>query len=142
MGGITGGVVLLHNPPGPVYMTRTDPVDEDELEYAGDQVERVFRALELVAGIDDPVQLLGERLALTEDANVQQSALEDGATVTLEGGTWHEVEIDDETVDVLAELDGRATLAEAIDRARVPRRRSTLADVQELLELGILELRS
>jgi hypothetical protein len=52
------------------------------------------------------------------------------------------VEIDDETVDVLAELDGRATLAEAIDRARVPRRRSTLADLQELLELGILELRS
>ena len=142
VGWITEGAVLLHKRPGPVYMTRTDPVDEDELEYAGDQVERVFRALELVAGIDDPVQLLGERLALVEDANVQQSALEDGATVILEGGTWHEVEIDDETVDVLAELDGRATLAEAIDRARVPRRRSTLADVQELLEVGILELRS
>jgi len=62
--------------------------------------------------------------------------------VILEEGTWHEVEIDDETADVLVELDGRATLAEAIDRARVPRRRSTLADVQELLELGIVELRS
>ena len=61
----------------------------------------------------------------------------DGATVILEEGTWHEVEIDDETVEVLVELDGRATLAEAIDRARVPRRRSILADVQELLELGI-----
>ena len=79
---------------------------------------------------------------MTEDANIQQSATEDGATVILEEGTWHEVEIDDETVDVLVELDGRADLAEAIDRARVPRRRSTLADVQELLELGIVELRS
>jgi len=133
--------VLMHKRPGEVHMIRTDPVDEDELEYAGDQVERVFRALELVVGIDDPAQLLGERLALTEDANIQQSATEDGATVILEGGTWHEVEIDDETVDVLVELDGRATLAEAIDRARVPRRRSTLAEVQELLELGIVELR-
>jgi hypothetical protein len=123
-------------------MIRTDPVDEDELEYAGDQVERVFKALQLVAGIDDPVELLGERLKLTEDARIQQSAGEEGAIVILEEGTWHEVEIDDETVDVLVELDGRATLSEAIDRARVPRRRSTLADVQELLELGIVELRS
>jgi hypothetical protein len=142
VGWITEGAVLLHKRPGAVHMIRTDPVDEDELEYAGDQVERVFKALELVSGIDDPAQLLGERLALTEDANIQQSATEEGATVILEEGTWHEVEIDDETVDVLVELDGRATLAEAIDRARVPRRRSTLADVQELLELGIVELRS
>jgi hypothetical protein len=123
-------------------MIRTDPVDEDELEYAGDQVERVFKALERVAAIDDPAELLDERLALVEDANIQQSAGEEGATVILEEGTWHEVEIDDETVEVLVELDGRATLAEAIDRARVPRRRSTLADIQELLELGMLDLRS
>jgi SAM-dependent methyltransferase len=141
VGWITEGAVLMHKRPGEVHMIRTDPVDEDELEYAGDQVERVFRALELVAGINDPVELLNERLLLVEDANIQQSPTEEGATVILEEGTWHEVEIDDETVDVLVELDGRATLAEAIDRARVPRRRSTLADVQELLELGIVELR-
>ena len=95
-----------------------------------------------VAEIDDPVELLDERLALVEDANIQQSAGEEGATVILEEGTWHEVDIDDETVDVLVELDGRVTLAEAIDRARVPRRRSTLAEIQELFELGIVELRS
>jgi methylase of polypeptide subunit release factors len=142
VGWITEGAVLMHKRPGEVHMIRTDPVDEDELEYAGDQVERVFKALQLVAGIDDPVELLGERLKLTEDARIQQSAGEEGALVILEEGTWHEVEIDDETVDVLVELDGRATLSEAIDRARVPRRRSTLADVQELLELGIVELRS
>ncbi|MFL5961608.1 MAG: methyltransferase [Gaiellaceae bacterium] len=142
VGWITEGAVLLHKRPAEVHMIRTDPVDEDELEYAGDQVERVFKALELVAGIDDPVELLGERLALVEDARIQQSAGEDGALVILEEGTWQEVEVDEETVDLLLELDGRATLAEAIDRARVPRRRSTLADVQELLELGIVELRS
>jgi SAM-dependent methyltransferase len=142
VGWITEGAVLLHKRPGEVHMIRTDPVDEDELEYAGDQVERVFAALELVSGIDDPVELLGKRLSLVDDARIQQSAGEEGALVVLEEGTWHEVEIDEETVDVLLELDGRATLAEAIDRARVPRRRSTLADIQELLELGIVELRS
>jgi methylase of polypeptide subunit release factors len=142
VGWITEGAVLLHKRPGDVHMIRTDPVDEDELEYAGDQVERVFKALERVAVIDDPGELLDDRLALVEDARIQQSAGEEGATVILEEGTWHEVEIDDETVEVLVELDGRATLAEAIDRARVPRRRSTLAEIQELLEVGILELRS
>jgi methylase of polypeptide subunit release factors len=140
VGWVTEGAVLMHKRPGELHMIRTDPVDEDELEYAGDQVERVFQALELVATLDDPVALLGERFALVEEARIQQDAIDDGATVILEEGTWHEVEIDDETVDVLVELDGRATLAEAIDRARVPRRRSTLADIQELLELGILEL--
>ena len=139
VGWVTEGAVLVHKRPGEVHMIRTDPVDEDELEYAGDQVERVFHALAVVADIDDPVALLDERFALVEDAQIQQDAIRDGATVILEEGTWHEVEIDDETVDVLVELDGRATLAEAIDRARVPRRRSTLADVQELFELGILE---
>lgn len=139
VGWVTEGAVLVHKRPGEVHMIRTDPVDEDELEYAGDQVERVFHALEVVADIDDPVALLDERFSLVEDAQIQQDAIRDGATVILEEGTWHEVEIDDETVDVLVELDGRATLAEAIDRARVPRRRSTLADVQELFELGILE---
>jgi methylase of polypeptide subunit release factors len=141
VGWITEGAVLLHKRPGEPHMIRADPVEEDDLEYAGDQVERVFQALELVAGIDDPLALLGERFALVEDARIQQDAIEDGALVILEEGTWHEVEIDDETVDILVELDGRATLAEAIDRARVPRRRSTLADIQELFELGILDLR-
>jgi methylase of polypeptide subunit release factors len=141
VGWVTEGAVLVHKRPGEVHMIRTDPVEEDDLEYAGDQVERVFHALELVAGIDDPVALLGERFALVEDARIRQDAIDDGALVILEEGTWHEVEIDDETVEVLVELDGRATLAEAIDRARVPRRRSTLADVQELFELGILEHR-
>ena len=142
VGWITEGAVLLHKRRGEVHMIRTDPVDEDELEYAGDQVQRVFQALELVADINDPQELLEERFAITEEARIQQVAGDEGALVILEEGTWSEVEIGDETVDVLAELDGRATLVEAIDRARVPRRRSTLEEIQELFELGMLELRS
>jgi methylase of polypeptide subunit release factors len=142
VGWVTEGAVVVHKRSGELHTIRTDPVDEDDLEFAGDQVERVFKALELVSGINDPQELLDERFALTEEARIQQSAGEEGATVILEEGTWHEVEIGDEAVDVLLELDGRATLADALDRARVPRRRATLADIQELLELGIVELRS
>ncbi|MDX6476131.1 MAG: hypothetical protein QOH95_1642 [Gaiellaceae bacterium] len=142
VGWITEGAVLMHKRPGDVHMIRTDSADEDDLEYAGDQVERVFEALELVAVIDDPQELLGERLALAEEAQIEQSVGDDRARVVLEEGTWPELEVDGETVNVLVELDGRATLADAIDRARVPRRRSTLEDIQELLELGVLELRS
>jgi methylase of polypeptide subunit release factors len=138
---ITEGAVLLHKRSGDVHMIRTDSADEDELEFAGEQIERVFAALELVAGIDDPEELLGERLALADETQIEYTADADGARVVLEEGTWPALDVEDETADVLGELDGRATLAEAIDRARVPRRRSTLEEIQELLELGMLALR-
>lgn len=141
VGWITEGAVLLHKRPGDVHMIRTDSADEDDLEFAGGQIERVFAALELVAEIDDPQELLGERFALAEETQIEYRADEDGARVVLEEGTWPSLDVEDETADILGELDGRATLAEAIDRARVPRRRSTLEEIQELLELGMLEIR-
>jgi SAM-dependent methyltransferase len=140
VGWITEGAVLLHKRPGEVHVIRTDSADEDELEFAGNQIERVFAGLELVSELDDPQDLLDEVFALADETMVRYTADEDGAVVVLEEGTWPELEIDDETADLLCELDGRATLAETFDRARVPRRRSTLETVQELLELGMLEL--
>jgi methylase of polypeptide subunit release factors len=138
---ISEGAVLLHKRAGARHMIRTDWANEDDLEYGSDQIERVFKALRLLASVDDSRELLGERIALPGSARIEQAVGEEGATVVLEEGTWPELEVDDETVDVLAELDGRISLGKAIDRARVPQRRSTLDDIQELLELGILELR-
>ena len=140
VGWISEGAVLLHKRPGEVHMIRTDSAEEDELEFAGDQILRVFDALELVAEVDDPQELLGERFSLADETQIEYTADEDGAKVVLEEGTWPSLDIDDETADILGELDGRATLAEAIDRARVPRRRSTLEQLQELFELGMLNL--
>jgi SAM-dependent methyltransferase len=140
MGWITEGAVLLHKRAGDVHVIRTDSAEEDDLEYASDQIGRVFGALELVARVDDPSELLGERVTLAQEARIEQAVGEEGARVVLEGGTWPELQVDDETADVLVELDGQVTLADAFDRARVPRRRSTLEDLQELLELGILGL--
>src|SRR4051794_20887101 len=138
---ISEGAVLVHKRAGAQHMIRTDWANEDDLEYGSDQIERVFKALRLLATVDDSRELLGERLALPTSAHIEQTVGEEGATVVLEEGTWPELEVEDETVDVLVELDGRMTLGEAIDRARVPKRRSTLDEIQELLELGILDLR-
>ena len=137
---ISEGAVLLHKRPGTQHMIRTDWANEDDLEYGSDQIGRVFKALRLLATVDDSRELLGERLSLPDAVRIEQTVGEEGATVVLEEGTRPELEVDDETVDVLVELDGRITLAEAVERARVPRRRSTLDDIQELLELGIVEL--
>lgn len=140
VGWISEGAVLLHKRPGDVHMIRTDSADEDELEFAGDQILRVFDALTIVADIDDPQELLDKRLSLADETQIEYRADEDGAHVVLEEGTWPSLDVDDETADILGELDGRTTLADAIDRARVPRRRSTLEEIQELFELGMLEL--
>ncbi len=140
VGWITEGAVLLHKRPGDVHVIRSDSADEDELEFAGDQILRVFDALAVVATVDDPQELLGERLSLADETQIEYKADEDGAHVVLEEGTWPSLDVDDETADILGELDGRTTLAEAIDRARVPRRRSTLEEIQELFELGMLNL--
>lgn len=140
VGWISEGAVLLHKRPGDVHMIRSDSADEDELEFAGDQILRVFDALAVVADIDDPQELLGERLSLADETQIEYTADDDGARVVLEEGTWPSLEVEDETADILGELDGRATLAEAIDRARAPRRRSTLEEIQELFELGMLQL--
>ena len=141
VGWISEGAVLVHKREGTQHMIRTDWANEDDLESGSAQIERVFKALQLLATVDDPRELLGERLELPDGAQIAQTVGEEGATVVLEEGTWPELEVEDETVDILLELDGRSTLAEAIDRARVPRRGATLDEIQELLELGILDLR-
>jgi len=139
---ISEGAVLVHKRPGSVHMIRTDYAEEDDLEYGSDQIERIFKALALLAEIDDPQELLGERLAVAAETHIDQTIDVDGATLTLEEGTWPELAIEEETLAVVFELDGSATLAEAIARARVPRRRATLDEIRELLELGVLELTS
>src|SRR3954452_7408321 len=117
---ISEGAVLVHKRPGAVHMIRTDYAEEDDLEYGSDQIERIFKALALLAEIDDPQELLGERLAGGAETHDDQTIDVDGATLTLEEGTCPELAIEEEPFAVVFELDGSASLAEAIARARVP----------------------
>jgi methylase of polypeptide subunit release factors len=154
VGWITEGAVLLHRRDGGDHAVRVDPIDEDDLGDAGDQIERAFAAHAFLATIESDDAILGEQLKLVEHVRLDRSFDTEGgesATVVLHEGTWPELEVNPETADVLASLDGNATLARAIERtakqleltrrSTSELRREALDAIRELLELGFIELR-
>jgi hypothetical protein len=154
VGWITEGAVLLHRRDGDDHAVRVDPIDEDDLEEAGDQIERAFAAHAYLATIQSDEALLDERFELVEDVWLDRGYDTRGgeaATVVLHEGTWPELQVNPETADVLASLDGSATLRRTIERtskrldltrrSESELRREAVDAVRELLELGCIELR-
>jgi len=151
---VSEGAVLMRKRASASHAYRADEVDEDDLEFAGDQIERVFRALTLVDEGDRAV--LASTPSLADDVRFEQELdrigeLED-VRVVLTEGTWPEVSIDRAQLELLLELDGRITLAAAIESVavRLERegedgdsfRRDALALACDLLELGMLALQA
>lgn len=149
---ITEGSVVMHKRTGTRNLVRADPVDEDELEYASDQIARVFTALAALAEDGDAV--LDRHLRLAEDVRFDQELDRTGAitstVLVLDEGTCPDVELELETAAVLTALDGATTLDQAV--ARVARRedlskrevaelrRDVRETARDLLEQGVLEL--
>ncbi|HEY6962997.1 MAG TPA: methyltransferase [Gaiellaceae bacterium] len=150
---ISEGGVVMHKRAGDHHIVRADGIDEDELEFASDQIERVFAALEAIAteGLD---ATLGRRMRLAAEARFDQELDRTGSVTStvlvLDEGTCPDFEIDVETAEVLTALDGATTLDQAVQRVA---RREELskrdaaelrADVRrlarDLLENGVLEL--
>ena len=131
-----------------------DPIEEDDLEDAGPQIERAFAAQAYLATLRSDEALLDGRFELVEHVRIDRSFDADGgeaATVVLHEGTMPEVEVNPETADVLALLNGNVTLGRAIERtskhleltrrSASELRREALDAARELLELGFVELR-
>jgi methylase of polypeptide subunit release factors len=149
---ITEGGVVMHRRDGAHHVVRADSVDEDELEFASDQIERVFGALAAVAEEGDDV--LERPLRLAGEARFDQELdREGGITSTLlvlDEGTCPEVELDADAADALMELGTGSTLDDAVARVSrreqlSPRDAGTLRrDVRrlarDLFEQGVLEL--
>jgi methylase of polypeptide subunit release factors len=151
-GWISEGGVVMHRRAGNSHVVRAIEVDEDELEYASDQLERVFRGLAAVA--DQGEGVVDRRLRLVDDTLFQQELDRTGeilsTTLVLDEGTCSSWELSVEAAAVLIALDGATTLDQAV--ARVARReelsKSETADLRsevralavELLEVGALEL--
>jgi methylase of polypeptide subunit release factors len=151
-GWISEGGVVLHRRAGDRHIVRADSVDEDELEFASDQIERVFNALEAIARNGDAV--LEGRLRLVEETRFDQELDRTGAVTStllvLDEGTCPDWELSVDEADVLVALDGATTLDQAV--ARIARReglskhdaaelRRDVRDLaRELLEVGALEL--
>ena len=151
-GWISEGAVVMHKRAGDRHIVRADGVDEDELEFASDQIERVFAALAALARDGDAV--LDGRMRLVEETRFDQELDRTGAVTStllvLDEGTCADWELTVEEADVLVALDGATTLDQAV--ARVARRedlsKSKAAELRrdvrdlarDLLENGALEL--
>ncbi|HEU5363538.1 MAG TPA: methyltransferase [Gaiellaceae bacterium] len=149
---ITEGGVVMHRRAGERHIVRADGVDEDELEFASDQIERVFAALEATAR--DGAGVIERPLRLTEEARFEQELDREGGVVStllvLDEGTCTEVELDADAADALMELGTGATLDDAVERVArreqlsardlASLRRDVRRLARDLLEQGVLEL--
>ncbi|HZQ82733.1 MAG TPA: methyltransferase [Gaiellaceae bacterium] len=149
---ITEGAVLLHRRAGDHHIVRADSADEDELEFASDQIARVFTALAAIAQEGESV--LDRRLRLADEVRFDQELDRTGSVTStvlvLDEGTCPDFELDLETAEVLTALDGATTLDQAVRRIakREELSRRETADLhddvrrlaRDLLEQGVLEL--
>jgi methylase of polypeptide subunit release factors len=152
---ISEGAVLLHRRAGDEHAIRVDAVDEEELEFAGDQIERVFRSHSRLAELSSPEELLGLVPVLAPEVAVEHrrapGAREPETVLVLGEGTMSEYELDFDVAEVVALFDGDLTLGRAIDRVvrayeldrreEQELREDSLAEVRDLLALGLVELR-
>ncbi len=152
---ISEGAVLLHRRAGAEYALRVDPADDDLLEFAGDQIERVFRSHAQLAQLDGDDDLLNQVPVLAHEVSVEHrrepGSREPDTVLVLEEGTMSEYELDFDVAEVVALFDGDLTLGRAIDRVvrayeldrreEAELRDDSLAEVRDLLALGIAELR-
>lgn len=126
-GWVTEGVVVLRKRSGGPNALRADPVDEDELEHAGAQAQRVLAGLELVAR----GELRRRRFGLVDEVRFREELDRDGdvvdATLALDEGTHPEIELEPEELDVLLDPDGIS--AESVGEELL----------RELLEQGFVE---
>jgi methylase of polypeptide subunit release factors len=149
---ISEGAVVMHRRPADHHIVRADFADEDELEYASDQIERVFAALAAFAR--DGEAVLDRRMRLAPDVRFDQELDRAGAvtstTLVLDEGTCPELEIDLDVAEVLTALDGATTLDQAVQRVArrddlskreaAGLRRDVRRLARDLLETGVLEL--
>jgi len=154
IGWISEGAVLLHRRDGEAHALRVDEVDEDDLEFAGDQIERVFASQARLAALAGDDALLDEAPTLARTVRVERrlapGSRENDTWLVLDEGTNAEYELDPDVAEVVALFDGDRTLGRAIAlvgkafdlerRELAELRDDSLAELRDLLELGFAEL--
>jgi methylase of polypeptide subunit release factors len=128
VGWITEGAVLLHRRTGSVHVIRADDVDEDLLEAAGGQIERVFASYGRVA----EAGIVGQRLRLAPDARLEHELDRRGRVETrirLVDGMGFERALSADEARLLASLDGTPFGGAKHEEL-----------LEELLDVGFLEI--
>jgi hypothetical protein len=140
-----GAVVLRRRSGGENWVWAHNPSAE-RIGPASHHILRLFAAQDLLQSLPGDEALLAERLALADDPRLEQTVLLGGgegsvvgAMLRLEGGIRSRVNVDANTVQVLARLHGGQTvgevLAEAGDETLA---QAALPAIRRLLELGFL----
>ena len=119
--GIAYGAVVLRRRDAPEHHVLAHELPKAGLRAAGAHIERLFAAADHLAGVSDEA-LLGERLALTEHARVEQRvtlragtwAIDD-ITLSLDEGLGFDVPLAPAAAHLLAALDASCTLAEVVE---------------------------
>lgn len=157
VGWVSEGVVILHRQVGREPTLRIDPIDDDDLDDAGEQILRAFESRTRLAELNGKDELLDTRLAIAMPLRLEEELEpEDGRAVVVAGridiseGTKHDVETTSNALEVVASLDSRLSLREVIDTTAnelalsepeaTRLRRDVLSVSRELLELGALQL--
>jgi methylase of polypeptide subunit release factors len=153
---ISEGAVLLHERPGGGE-ARLDSIDAEDIDVAGEQIQRAFAARARLSELDGQDELLEQRLSL-EMAFWLEQELEPqrgrgsivDSRIQLSEGTNSGVDVEPRVLDVVASLDGRTQLGDVIrtvaDRLGLSRtelsrlERDAVQAARELLELGALGL--
>jgi methylase of polypeptide subunit release factors len=154
---VSEGVVILRRDDGDAPTVRVDPIDDDDVEEASDQVLRAFVSRKRLRGLSGDALLdarLSPAVALRLEEEIEPD--DDGGTdvvesrITLAEGTKQALETSSSVLDIVASLDDRTPLRDAIARTAnelglsqqetTRLRRETLRLARELLELGALDL--
>lgn len=115
------GAIVLHRTDAETPVIRSDSIDADDVEDAGEQVLRAFDARARLAELA-PDALIGERLVPATALRLERE-LEprEGTTLVTRAGIQLidelqlAIDAPEDAIEVVAELDGRASLGEAVD---------------------------
>ena len=138
---VTEGVVVLHRRSARRNTVRVDPLDEDELEPAGNQITRAFAARARLAAFRRVSDLLDAKLAIAAPLRLEreirpQRGRDRRASLELDEGTHSLVEGPFDALELIAALDGERSLRQIAKSSQL--QRAVLPITRELLELGAL----
>jgi methylase of polypeptide subunit release factors len=153
IGGVGYGAVVLRRREAESHWVRAHDILMQGVKPAGDHILRIFQAQDHLAALAEDDGILDDRLVVAPGVEVrQQVALREGGwtvevcDVTAEEGLGFRADVDPLTARLLAALDRRRTLGEAVgelageDEDRDELARAAVPVARTLFELGLLEL--
>lgn len=119
--GVSYGATILRRRTGAVNWVRFDDVREQREPASGEQIEQLMAAQDYIVSLSDPSQLLDAKLTLTPMHRLEQvlrgrdgTFAVESASLRLERGIRFDSSVDAFTAHLLARLDGRRSLRDAI----------------------------